>query len=756
MNTSRKQFQPGGIDSPVKSREDDCLNRWPLAQEIYGIATTGPIEWSVRVGIYGAWGTGKTSVLEFIAYLARRHAQCVIRFNPWQYSTKAELWRAFVLSIVNEPTLVEKIAGKNKIVAKDWVSRLFPARSIASAGISIWNDKVGQAVGEGLGLVKKYFSFGPNDLKLLQDKLGDKRIFIIIDDLDRTAPELVPEILFALKELMDIPRFAFVCAFDPDVVGETLAQYHPGFGDGLKFLEKIIDYPRWLPEAQEEGLFRIASQEADRYCDYVPKSALREAISFLPRNPRAVRQFIRLIALLKPQIQRHSESELHWPVILAANVIKIRAPKLADVLLGDNEFWGSIEFLPFSAKDGQKEAELNEAISKHLEKCAAACKVQLEPNERTETLRALRSISSRIVSAWFGSGVDALIYQMSLAESPHAVTWKEFEQFTATWRTSQTSATVTVWIDDHSARVMRSAAQVYHELLRATLIRYDDSLRQISAARTADETPSRVENAKAFFSLLECLVLELGDVDMPDRQITDSDIDKLFETLTHILKSSGPPQLEFCKRNETLLMRMIEKWRDDITVLIEIICPYGHFGSDYFSGSAPHALHQRLTAAVLPKFVSQIVTCFRKTDYILEHIWKNSKISQQIRCLFRMPDGPLWTTKRQELIGVLRDAGTDENIRGNACELLDWFRQHFSGQMPFNQGDAEAVKAILLNKDFLNPVWDAATVKPLAPRTAMQLNQFVTIVKKLGGNVDLPVWWEATIGAFKSTEPPEK
>jgi hypothetical protein len=31
-------------------REHDYLNRWPFAQEIYGIATTGPRDWSVRSG----------------------------------------------------------------------------------------------------------------------------------------------------------------------------------------------------------------------------------------------------------------------------------------------------------------------------------------------------------------------------------------------------------------------------------------------------------------------------------------------------------------------------------------------------------------------------------------------------------------------------------------------------------------------------------------------------------------------------------
>ena len=48
-----------GYDSAVSSHDEDLLNRWPIAQEVYGIATTGPKDWSVRIGIYGEWGQEK-------------------------------------------------------------------------------------------------------------------------------------------------------------------------------------------------------------------------------------------------------------------------------------------------------------------------------------------------------------------------------------------------------------------------------------------------------------------------------------------------------------------------------------------------------------------------------------------------------------------------------------------------------------------------------------------------------------------------
>jgi hypothetical protein len=53
MTTSQKSTKVG-FDSAAKSREQDFLNRWQFAREIYGIATIGPNEWSVRIAEDGS------------------------------------------------------------------------------------------------------------------------------------------------------------------------------------------------------------------------------------------------------------------------------------------------------------------------------------------------------------------------------------------------------------------------------------------------------------------------------------------------------------------------------------------------------------------------------------------------------------------------------------------------------------------------------------------------------------------------------
>lgn len=590
IDTSRDgPQQSGGFDAAVRRREEDYLDRWPLAREIYGIAVTGPTEWSVRVGVYGEWGTGKTSVLEFIATMATKDHHVVIRFDPWEHSSKESLWRSFVLTIFGkiEATL-GTIKGAKAARAKGWMSK---ATGVITTVAGLVNQNAGKVIGASLDLVKEHFSFSRNDLATLHDVLGGKHIVVLIDDLDRTAPELVPEILFALKELMDIPGFSFVCAFDPMVVGKVLNRYNPGFGEGLSFLEKIIDYPRWLPPPPPDGLTRLALAESKRYSPYVPEDPIRDAVGLLPSNPRAVRQFVRLLALLRPQIERHYEYELNWPIILAANVLKVRHPRIAYGLLNDTDFWQRIERTSLIAKDQEEERQVANEINTHIDHVTSQANLQLTPIQRDEIKAALTRLYGQL-NRWALQSSNYLTEQMEIAEAPHAVTWKEYDNFFKAWEAKPSKTTVQNWITKHAIQVERSELRVYTELFDATIVTYAKSLREADDKFVdTDKTPFE-RKAEALLALTECLLFDFGDLKKTKKKIGLKQLQQLSETVASLSATTSPFHIKLWPRTEKLLIRLIEQWTGDVSMLMTVIHPTDLFHFTHYEGPSVQALHK--------------------------------------------------------------------------------------------------------------------------------------------------------------------
>ena len=62
----RKNDLQNRVDSPLVYPEDDCLDRKRIAERILKLIDNTPPNTSLRVGILGSWGSGKTTVLNLL------------------------------------------------------------------------------------------------------------------------------------------------------------------------------------------------------------------------------------------------------------------------------------------------------------------------------------------------------------------------------------------------------------------------------------------------------------------------------------------------------------------------------------------------------------------------------------------------------------------------------------------------------------------------------------------------------------------
>jgi len=86
-------------DRSAEKSSEDKLNRAPFAHKLADTIRDWKLEESIVIGLYGAWGCGKTSVLNFAVERLTETTKdwtlekkpIIIWFNPWSFSEQEKL-----------------------------------------------------------------------------------------------------------------------------------------------------------------------------------------------------------------------------------------------------------------------------------------------------------------------------------------------------------------------------------------------------------------------------------------------------------------------------------------------------------------------------------------------------------------------------------------------------------------------------------------------------------------------------------------
>lgn len=253
---------PGGYlgDAPIGESDPDLLRRKPFAHRIADTISTRTDPSSVVVGIYGQWGEGKTTVLNFIEQrLSASDAIVCVRFNPWLYQGESQLLLSFFETLAS--AVGRSLKTKKEEMGK-WLGTLGAALGTVSVGVGIVNASPGgaiQSLGESLSSVDIQEKRG--QLETLISESGT-RIVIMIDDIDRLDDNEIATIFKLVKLAADFTHTAYILAFDQAVVAKALAKrYADSEGSGSSFIEKIVQVPIELPRS-DESVLRTMTLEA--------------------------------------------------------------------------------------------------------------------------------------------------------------------------------------------------------------------------------------------------------------------------------------------------------------------------------------------------------------------------------------------------------------------------------------------------------------------------------------------------------------
>lgn len=238
-------------DVAVTSREADRLGRWPFAERIADTLANRSDPASLVVGVYGRWGEGKSTVLEFIAQRLTNHPNVVtVRFNPWLFTNDQELFTGFFHQVAD--ALDRKLTTNTQRLGEmlKTYGSLF-----TTIGAPDGTASTAMALGESLARTS------PSELRTrLEKALGEQqtRIVVLLDDLDRLDKSEAQAVFRLLKVAADFQWTSYVLALDREVVAGALAERYPGRPDGGdEFLDKIIQVPLTLPSVPREALQKL-------------------------------------------------------------------------------------------------------------------------------------------------------------------------------------------------------------------------------------------------------------------------------------------------------------------------------------------------------------------------------------------------------------------------------------------------------------------------------------------------------------------
>jgi iron(II)-dependent oxidoreductase len=309
-------------DSPVCEKAD--FGFFPYITTIADLIAYRENKTPLVIGIYGKWGSGKTTLMRSIeqelktkqAYKAAPFRRCKpVWFQAWKYKNEDQILAALLEQICNTMAK-EDFFTQCRTQIEEIITKLKPGKALGEllknltgADVSTFFQEMPHK--EKLGfydefeaffkrLIWTYLSWRPqkNSFETYDDSKGILTIFI--DDLDRCPKGNIVAVLETVKLFMDIPGCVFVIGADNGVIIQALEENYQENAE--RFMDKIVQVTFNLP--------RIPDEEFNPYLDKILKTAGREEdlhlkkylaqlLPVLDNNPRNFKRFLNDLNLQK-------------------------------------------------------------------------------------------------------------------------------------------------------------------------------------------------------------------------------------------------------------------------------------------------------------------------------------------------------------------------------------------------------------------------------------------------------------------------
>lgn len=704
-----------GYDAPASK---DVLNRWPIVREVAKLAVEAKPEWSVRIGVYGEWGTGKTTVLHQVEALVDELGHVPVRFNPWGHNDSDEMFRELA------DAAIAKLESKH-IKVKGAAGRKAKALGRIVAGAADGIGKGAAALGAPEATVaaakvpasrlSRFLKNSAADFEDIQAALDEhqRRLVVFVDDVDRVDPIVLPQLLFALHDVLALNGFSYVLALDPKVVGNALRAHHEGFDDGLAFLDKIIQFPRWIPEPTTEALWELIKRDAGEDFPEILE-ALGQERELLPTNPRALRSFLRNLWPLRAELQRHTPDELDLNLLVLLSALRAVSPGVLRSLVGDCELLDEIATSAVFAPNDDEIQKLRERLCLLVD--------EAHDGSRAQPLALLKAMVARSI-LW---NSERIRYHAHLADRPHAVTWKEFEEFWMVLNAESPVAALDDLIDDRAINNMHRPESVAKELVQLCVGKHLSELSNASEDFSFEAMSLNVMNALSTVRVIEALCFDTKQ-NVPIDAVLFEHVRTAFVQWAHFTNHERYLELRDAERD--LLIRVVEASSEPASI-VETLKPWDE--EERYRRPEAKAIDDELRRRLSIRVAEGLVSCFERPSGV-SGIMREPMHARRF-LLFRA--GPAWTDAQKEHLADI----TKHPSATVAANCLEFLRCIVDPSQARDSLANKDVQTIAQDVPLVRSLWAGVCGVRANPRFVTGISELHEKLQDLAGELPVPEW----------------
>ena len=311
------------------------------------------------VGIFGSWGTGKTTLMRQIERLLDEDPAIVTAwFTAWRYEKEPHLIVPLIdvlresldrkAALEVEPGPARRAAGQLRKAGRAFLAGLTLSASMPGVAVRLDPGKVMNELRANQDDGDEALSFYHAAFLMLREAIedfsdeGKRRVVIFVDDLDRCLPSNALEVLESMKLFFDVQGCVFVVGLDQAVAERAVAQKYAVDAtatteqtpvSGVDYLKKIFQVPFALP--------RIGTDQLQGYCHAMLHGArlapaqiedfnhnVSRHLAFLPEqdsvNPREIKRLINAYVLQVKMLRLRLGPSLDPNMVLVLQILSFR------------------------------------------------------------------------------------------------------------------------------------------------------------------------------------------------------------------------------------------------------------------------------------------------------------------------------------------------------------------------------------------------------------------------------------------------